>query len=312
MGFLRPAALTVLAAAALFPWQQKQQEDPVFRVDVKLVRLLATVKDNWGKPVGGLNKEDFIVLDNGTRQNIAVFERHTEQPLSVAILMDISGSTAREMDYQTNAVTRFVRALFSEGNPDDQAALYAFNWQVSRPVDYTRSAGQFAVRMKQLKAEAGTAMYDAILLAADDIADRDGRHVLIVVTDGGDTVSSTSFQRARQSVHKADAVLYPILTVPIANEVGRNVGGENALTILAESTGGRMFVPGMNGLEQAFADILRDLRTQYLIGYYPRGVPLTKDPFHRLDLKVVRPDLRVVSRTGYYGDADTSSGPSRK
>jgi Ca-activated chloride channel family protein len=81
---------------------------------------------------------------------------------------------------------------------------------------------------------------------------------------------------------------------------------------MAESTGGRMFIPGMNGLDQAFSDILRDLRTQYLIGYYPKNVPLTKNPFHKVDLKVQRPGLRVVSRTGYYGDADSSAGPARK
>jgi Ca-activated chloride channel family protein len=309
MGFIRPATLTILASVALLAWQDQQQE-PTFKVDVQLVRLLATVKDNYGRPIGGLNKEDFIVLDNGAKQDIAVFERHTAQPLSVAVLLDISGSTAGEMKYQTDAVSKFVRALFGEGNPDDRAALYTFNWQVSQEVDYTRSAGQFAEKMRRLKAEAGTSLYDAILLSAEEIAERDGRHVLIVVTDGGDTVSATSFQKAMKAVHTADAILYPILTVPIANEVGRNVGGENALTTMAESTGGRLFSPGINGIDQAFSDILKDLRTQYLIGFYPRNVPLTKNAFHKIDIKVQKPGLRVVSRTGYYGD--TESGPSRK
>jgi Ca-activated chloride channel family protein len=67
-----------------------------------------------------------------------------------------------------------------------------------------------------------------------------------------------------------------------------------------------MFVPGENGLDQAFSDILRDLRTQYLIGYYPRNVPASRDPFHRISVKVLKPDLRVETRTGYYGDAGTS------
>jgi Ca-activated chloride channel family protein len=226
----------------------------------------------------------------------------------VAVLLDISGSTAKEMKYQTDAVTRFVRTLFGEGNPEDRAALYTFNWQVSQEVDYTRSVGQFADKMRRLKAEAGTSLYDAILLASQELGEREGRHVLVVVTDGGDTVSATSFQKAMQAVHAADAILYPILTVPIASDAGRNVGGENALTTMAESTGGRLFSPGINGLDQAFSDILKDLRTQYLIGFYPRGVPLTKNPFHRVEVKVQRLGLRVVSRTGYYGDAE----PSRK
>jgi Ca-activated chloride channel family protein len=309
MGFFRPAALTFIAAAVGLSWQQ---QEPTFKVDVKLVRLLATVKDNYGRPVGGLNKEDFIVSDNGVRQEIALFERHTAQPLSVAILLDTSGSTAKEMKYQTEAVTRFAKALFNEGNPDDRAALFAFNWEVRQVSGYTRSASDIAERMKRLRAEAGTSLYDAILLASQDIADRDGRHVLVLVTDGADTVSSTTFQRARESVHAADAVLYPILTMPITNDAGRNVGGENALTTMAESTGGRLFMPGLNGLDQAFQDILRDLRTQYLIGYYPRGVPLTKDRFHRVSVKTQRNDLRVVSRTGYYGDSESSPDSTRK
>ena len=303
MGLLRRAALTGLLAAIA---AAQQPQDPVFRVDVQLVRLLATVKDVNGQPVGGLQRHDLEVFDNGVKQEIALFERHTAQPLSVAILLDISGSTAGEMKYQTDAVTRFVRALFGEGNADDTAALYTFNWEVSRAVDYTRSAGQFAERMKRLRAEAGTSLYDAILLASEDIANREGRHVLVVVTDGSDTVSATNYARAMRAAHRADAVLYPILTVPIKSDAGRNVGGENALTTMSMSTGGKLFSPGINGIDQAFADILRDLRTQYLIGYYPKNVPLTKDPFHRLTIKALRPELRVVTRTGYYGDAEKS------
>lgn len=308
MGFLRPSALILAAATVVYAWQQ----DPVFKVEVKLVRLLATVQDNYGRPIGGMNREDFIVTDNGAKQEIAVFERHTEQPLSVALLLDTSGSTAKEMKYQTEAVNRFMKALLGEGNPGDRAALYTFNWEVRQETQYTRNAAQIADKLGKLRGEAGTSLYDAIYLAAQDIGDRDGRHVIVLVTDGGDTVSSTNYQRAMQSIHAADSVMYPILTMPITNDAGRNIGGENALTIMAESTGGRLFMPGINGLSQAFADILKDLRTQYLIGFYPRGVPLTKDRFHRVSVKTQRPDLRVVSRTGYYGDAEASPGYSRK
>jgi Ca-activated chloride channel family protein len=310
MGHFGQAAVALAFAAALLPaWQQ--QQEPLFRVDVKLVRMLATVKDKFGRAVGGLTKEDFTVLDNGVPQQIALFERHTEQPLSVAILLDISGSTAKEMKYQTDAVTRFVRALFSEGNPEDTAALFAFNWEVSRPVNFTRNPARFAEAMKRLRAEAGTSLYDAILLASEDIADREGRHVVVVVTDGADTVSASNYQRAMRAAHAADVVLYPILTIPIANEAGRNVGGENALTTMSQSTGGRMFMPGANGLDAAFHDIIRDLRTQYLIGYYPRGLAAVKDPFHRIQLRLKNPELNVQTRTGYYEDSGSPAGSPR-
>jgi Ca-activated chloride channel homolog len=312
MGRLRCAAIAViLALSAGVASRVAAQQEPTFRVDVKLVRMLATVKDTNGRPVGGLGKEDFAVYENGVIQKISLFERHTAQPLSVAILLDISGSTAKEMKYQTDAVGRFVKALFGEGNPGDRAALYTFKWDVTREVSWTKNPDRFVEKMKRLKAEAGTSLYDAILLASEDIAERDGRHVLIIVTDGGDTVSSTSYQKAMQAAHEADAVIYPILTVPITSDAGRNVGGENALTTMSMTTGGKLFAPGFNGLDQAFSEILRDLRTQYLIGYYPQGVPPTKDHFHRITLKPARPDLQVVTRTGYYGDSDSSAGPAR-
>jgi Ca-activated chloride channel family protein len=307
MGLVRRAALTLLAASFVAAAQQ----EPVFRVDVQLVRLLATVKDVTGRPVGGLQKSDFTILDNGVKQEIAVFERHTAQPLSIAILLDISGSTAKEMKYQTEAVTRFLKALFGEGNPEDRASLFAFNWETRQVVRYSRNLMRFIEGMKGLKAEAGTGLYDAILLASEDIAERDGRHVLVVVTDGGDTVSATDYAKAMKSAHEADAVMYPILTMPIMSEAGRNVGGENALTTMSQTTGGRLFAPGVNGLDHAFAEILRDLRTQYLIGYYPKNVPPSRDPFHRLTVTTVRSDLRVVTRTGYYGDADPSGSPRK-
>ncbi len=119
--------------------------------------------------------------------------------------------------------------------------------------------------------EAGTSLYDAILLASRDIEDRPGRKVLVIVTDGGDTTSHADFQRAAEAAQLADAVIYPVLVVPITNEAGRNIGGENALTTLAERTGGRVFAPSLGAaLDQAFDQIIRDLRTQYLLGFYPK------------------------------------------
>lgn len=311
VGSVAARALVVVAACWLAR-AAAAQEDPVFRVDVQLVRALATVKDLNGRPVGGLNQNDFTVFENGVPQQIAVFERHTAQPLSVAILLDISGSTAKEMRFQTDAVLRFLEALFKEGNPGDRASLYSFNWEVTQNVGYSRDLETFRTRLKGLKAEAGTSLYDAILLAAENIDDRDGRHVLVVVSDGADTASRTTFHEALEAAHRADAVVYPILTVPIRNEAGRNIGGENALTLMAQTTGGKLFAPALNGLDMAFEEILRDLRTQYLIGYYPRGVPPSKDRFHRIEIKTVRPDLRVVTRTGYYAVSGPSeTGPAR-
>jgi Ca-activated chloride channel family protein len=165
------------------------QDDTTIRVNVRLVRILATVKDTSGTLVGSLNKADFEVRDNGAIQQVAVFERQTDQPLSVAVLIDNSGSTAKDLKYETDSVTKFVRALLREGNPEDAVALYSFNWEIVRQNGFTRNVGAIDRSLRLLRGEAGTSLYDAILLASRDIEDRPGRKVLVVVTDGGDTIS---------------------------------------------------------------------------------------------------------------------------
>lgn len=296
-------ALVFWLIAAFATGSANAQETATFRADVSLVRLLVTVKDRQGAPAV-LDKNNFKITDNGIEQQIAIFERHTEQPLSVSILIDTSGSTGREMKYEVDSVTRFARALFREGNPEDRAALYSFNWEVVQRSSYTRSVQTIEKTLKGLKSEGGTSMYDAIWLASREVEEREGRHVLIVVTDGGDTTSARTYHQALEAAQRADAVIYPILVIPIANDAGRNTGGENALTTLAEGTGGRVFAPTIGEqLDEAFNEILRDLRTQYLIGFYPKNVPTPKDGFHRLRVTVDKPGLRVQTRSGYYGDS---------
>jgi Ca-activated chloride channel homolog len=287
-------------------------QEPVFRVNVRLVRLLATVKDNYGQSIGNLTKDEFTVLDNGVPQEISHFERHTEQPLSVALLVDTSGSTAKDFKYQAESVTRFLNALFREGNPKDSVKLYSFNWQVQEHSGFTRRAAPLEKQVRGMKSEAGTAMYDAIWIASESLDEREGRRVMVIITDGADTVSTKKYKDAVEALHRADTVLYAILVMPITNDAGRNIGGENALTTMTTSTGGRMFMPSLGAaLDEAFDEILRELRTQYLIGYYPRAVKPTKDPFHRIEIRVARAGLRVVTRTGYYGDFTDADRPTR-
>jgi Ca-activated chloride channel family protein len=288
-------------------------QDPVIRVNVRLVRMLVTVKDANGQLIGSLNKNDFTVFDNDVKQDIAVFERQTEQPLSVAMLVDTSGSTRIELRYELDSVSKFLRALIVEGNPEDTVALYSFNWQVTLISNYTRRFASLDQRLKQLKPEGSTSLYDAIYLASRELEYRQGRHIMVLVTDGGDTASNKDFHQALEAAQLADTVLYPVLVVPITNDAGRNVGGEHALTTLAVGTGGKVFTPSVGAeLDRAFEDILRELRTQYMIGYYPKNVPPTKDRFHILKVNVPGRNLRVVTRSGYYGEFDDSSQVPRR
>lgn len=308
---IRRAATLLLFALCLAALALSQ--DNVIRVNVRLVRMLVTVRDASGQLIGLLNKNDFTISDNGVPQDIAVFERQTEQPLSVALLVDTSASTGIQMHYELDSVSKFLRSLLGEGNPEDRVALYSFNWRVNLHTGFTRRYERLDQQLKTLRSEGGTSLYDAIYLASRDLEGRDGRHVMVVVTDGGDTTSTKDYHQALESAQRTDTVMYPILVVPITNDAGRNTGGEHALTTLAAGTGGKVFMPSANAeLDRAFSDILHELRTQYMVGYYPKGIPLTKDRFHVLKVNVKDRNLRAITRTGYYGESDESyKGPGR-
>jgi Ca-activated chloride channel homolog len=284
-------------------------QDPTIRVNVRLVHMLATVKDQNGQLMGSLNKDDFSVFDNGVKQEIAVFGRQTEQPLSVALMLDSSASVGIELRYELDSAAKFLKALIGEGNPEDAAALYTFDWQITLLRSFTRRFTLLEQALGKVKPTGGTSMYDAIYLVSRELEYRDGRHVMVIVTDGGDTTSSKDFHQALESAQRADAVMYPIVVIPIANSAGRNIGGEHALATLATGTGGRVFRPSSAPeLDTAFSDILRELRTQYLIGFYPKDVPPTKDRYHTLKVTLANSRLRVNTRSGYYEDSDASKG----
>jgi Ca-activated chloride channel family protein len=281
--------------------QPPSQEPPTFSVKINLVRLLVSVRDATGAVLTHLNKEDFQVSDSGVRQEVAVFERNTSLPLSVAIMVDTSGSTQIDLRYETQSVQRFLRALLNSGNSDDAFELFSFNWRTNLELDFSRNQGRAEHALKSLHGEGGTSLYDAIFLASDTLTSREGRHVMIVVTDGGDTTSYKKYGDALAAAQRSDVVLYPVVVVPIKADAGRNLGGEHALATLAASTGGRIFNPqGMNQLDAAFTDILHELRTQYLLGYYPHDVREQPRLFHPVKVEVHDPSLKVSARTGYY------------
>lgn len=278
-------------------------QETVIRVDVKLIRVLASVRDQFGQIQGGLSKEDFQIFDEGIEQEIAIFERYTSQPLSVVALLDVSASVAKDLKYEVEASLRFARSLFAEGNPADQLALISFNHNVGLIAGFTRRFERLEKAVKNLKTGSGTAIYDAIILAGEELEGREGRKVIVVVSDGGDTASISKFNAANVAAQRAQAAVYPILVTPITNDPGRNVGGENAMQLLAERSGGRVLQPASyEKLSLAFDEILRDLRTQYLLAYYPKNLTGKRNRFHKLEVKVGRPGLRVAARTGYYED----------
>ena len=136
-----------------------------------------------------------------------------------------------------------------------------------------------------------------------DLQRRDGRHVIVLVSDGGNTTSSKRYNDALEAAQRADAVMYPIVVVPITNDAGRNIGGEHALAnARARTPAAAGSIRRVGELDKAFADILRDLRTQYMIGYYPTNLAGGRAHVSSGARELTAPDLQAQTRTGYYGD----------
>jgi Ca-activated chloride channel homolog len=299
--FRHQSALVALVCLALA--SSHAQEPPLFRASSRLVNLLVTVKDANGQLIGNLSKDDFAITDSAIAQSIRVFEHHTEVPLSVSLLIDVSGSTGKDIDYEIDAIRKFTRALFKEGNPLDALALYSFNHEVTQRSSFTRRQSRIDTALSRLRPESGTSLHDAVFLASKDLTNRTGRHVMIIVTDGGDTTSTHNFQSALRALQDSEIVAYPILVTPITTDPGRNLGGERVLAQFASLTGGRVFEPTVSTqLDRIFAEILRDLRTQYLLAYQPQNLPPDLPSFHPIKVTVKAPELRVSARSGYYED----------
>jgi Ca-activated chloride channel homolog len=225
------------------------------------------------------------------------------------LMIDTSGSTAKDLKFETDSAAKFVRALLSEGNPKDALSLWSFDYDVHQETGFTHRMDLLESKLKTIRGDAGTSLYDAVWFAARELEPRDGRKALVIVTDGGNTTSYRDSHQALEAAQLADAVIYPVVVIPIENNAGRNTGGENWLTFAAEGTGGRTFLPSLGTqLDKAFREIISDLRTEYLLGYYPHNVPLTKNRFHTLQVRVKSPELQVFARNGYYGEAEASMG----
>ena len=278
------------------------QDGAVFTSDVRLVNVLATVQDDNGVPIGGLEKENFRILDEGQERQIAVFERRTDRPLSIILLVDTSMSTGIELEYERESAKRFVAQLLGPGaHEDDRLAVMKFSEGVEMLVDFSRTPRNIDRAIDRLRPEFGTSLYDGVLLASEELEQRDGRHVIIAISDGSDTTSYTSFHAALESAHAADAVIFGLIVRPVKADAGRNVGGENTLKMFASNTGGLTFIEHTEeGVDRAFREILENLRTQYLLAYYPPEHTDPKTRFRKIAVEVDVPYQRVLARAGYY------------
>jgi Ca-activated chloride channel family protein len=155
--------------------------------------------------------------------------------------------------------------------------------------------------LDRIRPESGTSLYDGVLLASEELQKRAGRRVIIVLTDGGDTTSYSTYRQAIEAAQSADAVIYSVIVQPVKADAGRNIGGENTLYLFAQGTGGKAFVEyGEEGLHRVFGEILENLRTQYLLGYYQPEHDDPRTRYREIQVTVNVPDATVLARSGYY------------
>jgi Ca-activated chloride channel family protein len=286
----------------------KDGSTPTIKVETRLVNVALNVVDAKGSPVGGLERGDFEILEDGKPQKIAIFERETTTPLSIVLAVDASESVLTSERLEKEAAKHFVNALLRE---QDELDLLEFSDVVRELVPFTNQKKRIEVGLNGIQRGDATALYDAIYLASDRLASTsaaDGRRrVVVLITDGGDTVKGSQYTQALEEAQRAGAMVYSIIIVPIYADAGRNTAGEHALIQMAQDTGGKYYyVVDPKDLEPAFKHVSDDLRTQYLLGYYAprRG----KDASYRtIKVRMTdealrgRYDLRY--RAGYYADA---------
>jgi len=299
--------MTLHKGSAAAPAQATgDQPATTIRVRSRLVNVALNVVDVHGTPVGGFDKKDFQIFENGKPQTIAVFEREATSPLSIVLAIDSSETVLTSERLEREAAKHFVRAILRQ---QDELDLMDFADNVREIVPFTNNARQVELGLSRIQQGQETALYNAVYLASQRLAgtsqEANRRRVLVVISDGGDSVNGERYEDAVEQAQRANAIIYSIIIVPVAADAGRNTGGEHALIQMSEDTGGKYYyVEDPSDLEPAFRHVSDDLRTQYLLGYYS---PDTGDAaFRRIRVKLTdaaaaeKYSLRY--RTGYYAD----------
>lgn len=318
--------LGLIAATGLAVSQQRAAAPPaedegVIRGGVDLVNILATVRGKNGALLGNLQQSDFKVFEDGKEQAIKYFTKESNLPLTIGMLIDVSGSMDGLIPAEQRAGSKFFEQVLRK---DDLAFLISFGKDSELLQDSTNSLRLLERGLGELKLnvpvgglhpgpvptaanQAGTVLYDAVFLAADERLRREaGRKVIVLITDGVDTGSRVSRQKAIEAAQKADAIIYSIYYTPgggfnVGFGGGGGYGGDEAtLKRMSEETGGRVFSVGRRpNLEEIFTQIQEEMRTQYSVSYSP--INSAKDgSYRKLEFKMSNKDYKVQARKGYY------------
>src|ERR1700678_659051 len=323
---MRPTAVILVsalalsaAAALLFAQDDASKDTTTLKVEVNLVNILFNVRDKKSGLVGNLNKDDFKVFEDGKEQEVKYFNRETDLPLTIGLLIDVSASQMNLIDIEKNAAYQFFGTVLRK---QDLAFLISFGEESELLQDYTNSPKLLRSGLDGLHVSSGvggigpgpvptagqprgTVLYDAVYVAsADELKGQVGRKVLVLITDGEDEGSKYKISQAIEAAQKADAIIYGFYYVDRGFYVGHGMvfGGssDSALRQMSEDTGGHVFhVDRKMTLQDAFTELQEEMRSQYAIGYTPTN-PAKDGTFRKLEVRTPNKDWKVQARKGYY------------
>jgi Ca-activated chloride channel homolog len=289
-------------ASARRPNIEKEGSQYVLHQDVEEVVLNATVLDSSGHLVQDLKKDNFTVYEDGVKQNIISFQ-HTDLPVSIALVVDNSGSMAKKRP----SVNKSALDLVEASNPNDEAFVVNFSDEAFIDQEFTSNINKLREGLSHIESRGGTALYDAVAASADKLAAdaKRPKQVLVIITDGEDNASTLNLEQTIRKVQQLSGPVIYCIGLLFGDEMSRAEvrHARRALEMLSTETGGIAFFPkSLEQVDQIAAEVARDIRSQYTIGYHsnkPSSVP----GFRRVQVDAEesgRGKLSVRTRTGYF------------
>ncbi|MDX1503079.1 MAG: VWA domain-containing protein, partial [Thermoanaerobaculia bacterium] len=262
-------------------------------VQIDFVELYTSVVDRKGRPVEGLTAESFEVIEDGSPQRLARFDRVRDLPIHAGLVVDASTSMTEELDQAEKAALSFFQRVI---RPKDRAAVFRFSDQPELHVPLTNNLEALAGGLAGLEAEGETALWDAVVFATYYLAGIRGKRALVLLTDGEDSISRNSFAEALEFARRAGVAVY---SIGLALGGSRDFEVRNLLRRLARETGGEsFFIDRAAQLDSIYERIEEELRTQYLLGY--QSSQTSSDAYREVEVRVREPGLTAKTIPGYY------------
>ena len=297
------AAVSATALAGQNSPPQKRDEQTI-AVNVDLVNVLFTVADKKGKFIPDLKEEYFKVYEDGKPQPITNFSADSNLPLTIALVIDTSGSVRDRLRFEQEAAIEFFYSTLIRGK--DRALVISFDSGVNLIQDYSDDPEKLSNSIRTMRAGGGTSLYDAVYLAASEkLAGQSGRRIVVVISDGDDNSSRISMTEVLENVQRNDIVIYTISTNSTGLGGDGKSRGDRVLRRFADETGGKMFSPfKLQDLNSNFRNISEELRLQYALGYRPTNL-LRDGAFRRILIEPADKRHVVRARSGYYAPRST-------